>query len=95
MILVRNSERRSSRKSFGIGKIVSTVLGESRGENKELAYGCPGLSYWKRTSLVDGFNRKTLTAIIKGVRESALAARLIDPKVFDAGIRYLCRTSRM
>jgi ubiquinone/menaquinone biosynthesis C-methylase UbiE len=46
-----------------------------------------------RPALVDGFTRKTFTAMIEGVRESALGAGIIDPKFFDAGIRDLHRTT--
>lgn len=43
--------------------------------------------------LVDGFTRKTFTAMIEGVREAALAGRIIDPDTFDKGIRDLYRTA--
>jgi SAM-dependent methyltransferase len=46
-----------------------------------------------RPELVDGFTRKTFTAMIEGVREPALAAGLIEPERFDAGIRALYRTA--
>jgi SAM-dependent methyltransferase len=46
-----------------------------------------------RPELVDGFTRKTFTAMIEGVREPALAGGLIDPERFDAGIRALHRTT--
>jgi ubiquinone/menaquinone biosynthesis C-methylase UbiE len=46
-----------------------------------------------RPDLVDGFTRKTFTAMIEGVRESAIAAGLIQPEHFDAGIRDLHRTT--
>ena len=46
-----------------------------------------------RPDLVDGFTRKTFTAMIEGVRESAIAAGLIEPEVFDAGVRDLHRTT--
>jgi SAM-dependent methyltransferase len=46
-----------------------------------------------RPELVDGFTRKTFTAMIEGVREDAIAAGLIDPERFDAGIRDLYRTA--
>lgn len=46
-----------------------------------------------RPALVDGFTRKTFTAMIEGVRESAIAARIVDPSVFDTGIRDLYRTT--
>lgn len=43
--------------------------------------------------LVDGFTKKTFTPMIQGVRESALAAGLIDEETFDEGIRALLRTT--
>ena len=46
-----------------------------------------------RPELVDGFTRKTFTAMIEGVREDAIATGLIDPARFDAGIRDLYRTA--
>lgn len=46
-----------------------------------------------RPELVDGFTRKTFTAMIEGVRDPAIAAGLIDPASFDAGVRALHRTT--
>jgi len=46
-----------------------------------------------RPDLVDGFTRKTFTAMIEGTRESAIAAGLIEPERFDAGARDLHRTT--
>jgi SAM-dependent methyltransferase len=46
-----------------------------------------------RPDLVDGFTRRTFTAMIEGVREPALAAGLIEPERFDAGVRDLHRTA--
>jgi len=46
-----------------------------------------------RDDLVDGFTRKTFTAMIEGIREAALSAGLIDPASFDAGVRDLHRTT--
>jgi hypothetical protein len=46
-----------------------------------------------RPDLVDGFTRKTFTAMIEGIRESALAAGLMDPERFDAGVQALHRTT--
>jgi SAM-dependent methyltransferase len=46
-----------------------------------------------RPDLVDGFTRRTFTAMIEGIRESALAAGLIDAEVFDTGVRDLHRTT--
>jgi SAM-dependent methyltransferase len=46
-----------------------------------------------RPDLVEGFTRKTFTAMIEGVRESAIEAGIADPETFDAGIRDLHRTA--
>jgi SAM-dependent methyltransferase len=46
-----------------------------------------------RPALVEGFTKKTFTAMIEGVRESALEAGIIDETTFDAGIRALYRTA--
>jgi SAM-dependent methyltransferase len=46
-----------------------------------------------RPDLVDGFTRKTFTAMIEGVRERAIAAGLTDADAFDKGIRDLQRTT--
>ena len=46
-----------------------------------------------RPDLVDGFTRKTFTAMIEGVREPAIAVGLIEPERFDAGVRDLHRTT--
>jgi SAM-dependent methyltransferase len=67
---------------------------------KEAGYGevrvSPRMVYVDagRPELVDGFTRKTFTAMIEGVREAALDADLIDPATFDAGIRDLHRTTQ-
>ena len=46
-----------------------------------------------RPRLVDGFTRKTFTAMIAGVRKSAIEAGLTDPESYDAGIRDLHTTA--
>jgi trans-aconitate methyltransferase len=46
-----------------------------------------------RPELVDGFTRRTFTAMIEGVRGPALAAGLSDAARFDAGVRDLHRTA--
>lgn len=46
-----------------------------------------------RPQLVDGFTKKTFTAMIEGVRRSALQAGLIEADLFDRGIRDLYRTT--
>lgn len=46
-----------------------------------------------KPALVEGFTRNTFTAMIKGVRESALSAGIIDQDTFDKGIEDLYRTT--
>jgi SAM-dependent methyltransferase len=46
-----------------------------------------------KPALIDGFTRKTFTAMIEGVREPALQAGIIDPAAFDQGVRDLHRTA--
>jgi ubiquinone/menaquinone biosynthesis C-methylase UbiE len=45
--------------------------------------------------LVEGFTKNTFTAMIEGVRESSIAAGLIDEDTFDEGIKGLYRTTEM
>jgi hypothetical protein len=47
-----------------------------------------------RPDLMQGFTRKTFTAMIEGVRAPAIAAGLTTPRRFDSGIRALYRTTR-
>jgi SAM-dependent methyltransferase len=46
-----------------------------------------------RPDLVEGFTRNTFTAMIEGVRESAVKAGIIEQQVFEAGVRDLYRTT--
>jgi ubiquinone/menaquinone biosynthesis C-methylase UbiE len=46
-----------------------------------------------KPELVDGFTRKTFTAMIEGVRGDAIGAGIIEPGRFDEGIRALYRTA--
>ena len=46
-----------------------------------------------KPELVEGFTKKTFTAMIEGVRESAIKAEIIEPQVFEKGIRDLYRTT--
>ena len=46
-----------------------------------------------RPDLVDGFTRRTFTAMVEGVRDGAIAAGLTDAASFDAGVRDLNRTT--
>jgi SAM-dependent methyltransferase len=75
-----------------IGRQVYPLLVESGFEAVRVS---PRMVYVdsSRPELVDGFTRKTFTAMIEGVREPALAAGLIDAESFDAGVRDLHRTA--
>jgi SAM-dependent methyltransferase len=46
-----------------------------------------------RPALVDGFIRKTFTAMVEGVAEQAMRAGLMDPTSWGKGIRDLYRTA--
>jgi SAM-dependent methyltransferase len=46
-----------------------------------------------RPRLVDGFTKKTFTAMVEGVREAAIESKLVEPERFDEGIRDLTRTA--
>ena len=46
-----------------------------------------------KPELVEGFTKKTFTAMIEGVRESAIKAGIIEQDVFDKGIKDLYRTA--
>lgn len=46
-----------------------------------------------KPELVDGFTKKTFTAMIEGVRSDALKAEIIDQTTFDQGIEDLYRTA--
>ena len=46
-----------------------------------------------KPGLVDGFTKKTFTAMIEGVRDAALGAGLTEPDIFDQGIQDLYRTA--
>jgi ubiquinone/menaquinone biosynthesis C-methylase UbiE len=43
--------------------------------------------------LVEGFTKKTFTAMTEGVRQAAIDAGLVQPEVFDQGIRDLGRAA--
>lgn len=46
-----------------------------------------------RPQLVEGFTRRTFTAMVRGVRAAAIAAELATPERFDRGIAGLERTA--
>lgn len=47
-----------------------------------------------KPELVEGFTKRTFTAMIEGVREKALAAGIVEESVFDQGIQDLHRTTK-
>ncbi len=46
-----------------------------------------------KPDLVEGFIRRTFTAMVEGVRERTLAAGITTPDAFDIGTRALYRTA--
>lgn len=46
-----------------------------------------------RPELVEGFTKKTFTAMIEGIRQPAIESGLIDAQTFDSGIKALYRTT--
>ena len=46
-----------------------------------------------RPELVEGFTKRTFTAMIEGVREPAIEAGIVEEHVFEQGIRDLYRTA--
>jgi ubiquinone/menaquinone biosynthesis C-methylase UbiE len=46
-----------------------------------------------RPALVEGFTKLTFTAMVEGVREPAIAAGMLTPGEFDAGVADLYRTA--
>jgi ubiquinone/menaquinone biosynthesis C-methylase UbiE len=46
-----------------------------------------------KPELVEGFTKKTFTAMIEGVREAALKSGLMEQTIFDQGINDLYRTA--
>jgi SAM-dependent methyltransferase len=46
-----------------------------------------------KPAMVDGFTRKTFTAMIEGVRAAAIEAGLMSPRDFDRGVADLYRTA--
>lgn len=75
-----------------IGRRLYPLVVEAGFENVEVT---PRVVYVdaSRPALVEGFTKRTFTAMVEGVRACALAARLIDEATFDRGIRDLYRTA--
>lgn len=46
-----------------------------------------------KPGLVEGFTKNTFTAMIEGVRQSAIQAGMMDPALFEQGIKDLYRTT--
>ena len=46
-----------------------------------------------KPELIERFTKKTFTAMIEGIRESAIKAGMIEPQVIEKGIRDLYRTT--
>jgi ubiquinone/menaquinone biosynthesis C-methylase UbiE len=46
-----------------------------------------------RPELVEGFTKKTFAAMIEGIRQSAIKAEIVEPEVFEKGIRDLYQTA--
>ena len=46
-----------------------------------------------KPQMVDGFTKKTFTAMIEGVREQAINSGIIEQDVFNQGIQDLYRTA--
>jgi ubiquinone/menaquinone biosynthesis C-methylase UbiE len=46
-----------------------------------------------KPELVEGFTKNTFTAMIEGVRESAIKAGIVEQHIFEKGIRDLYRTT--
>jgi SAM-dependent methyltransferase len=46
-----------------------------------------------RPEFVEGFTKRTFTAMIEGVRDAAIEAKMTNPELFDQGISDLYRTS--
>jgi SAM-dependent methyltransferase len=61
----------------------------------EAAHVSPRMVYVdsSRPHLVEGFTKKTFTAMVEGVRELAIESKIVKPELFDAGVRALYRTA--
>ena len=76
-----------------IGRQLYPLLTQSRFDRVRVS---PRMVYVdaSRPHWVDGFTRRTFTAMIEAVREPAIAAGLIEPDRFDAGVQALHRTTQ-
>jgi len=83
------------RRSGGNAKIGRELYPLLRSAGYENVRVSPRMVYVdsSRPGLVEGFTKKTFTAMIEGVREAALAAGITEQGAFDSGIRDLYRTA--
>lgn len=84
--------QRASGGNANIGRELYPLLRQARFADVSVS---PRMVYVdaSRPRLVDGFTRKTFTAMIEGVREAAVRAAMITAARFDEGIRALYRTA--
>jgi SAM-dependent methyltransferase len=84
--------QRASGGNANIGRELYPLLRQARFADVSVS---PRMVYVdaSRPRLVDGFTRKTFTAMIEGVREAAVRAAMISAARFDEGIRALYRTA--
>ena len=75
-----------------IGRELYPLLVEAGFDNVRVS---PRMVYvdGSQPALADSFTRKTFTAMVEGVRDRVIAAGLIEPERFNAGIKALYRTS--
>jgi ubiquinone/menaquinone biosynthesis C-methylase UbiE len=75
-----------------IGRELYTLLTQADFQNVRVS---PRMVYVdsSKTQLVDGFTKRTFTAMIEGVREQAINSEIIEQHVFDQGISDLYRTA--
>jgi SAM-dependent methyltransferase len=75
-----------------IGRALYPLLTDAGFRNVEVS---PRIVYAdaSRPGLVEGFTKNTFTAMVEGVRERALAERLIDETAWQKGIEDLHRTA--
>lgn len=84
--------QRASGGNANIGRELYPLLRQARFADVSVS---PRMVYVdaSRPRLVDGFTRKTFTAMIEGVRDAAVRAAMITAERFDEGIRALYRTA--
>ena len=75
-----------------IGRQLSPLLGSAGFDSIRVS---PRMVYAdaSRPKMVEGFTRKTFTAMIEGIREAAIQAKMIEAEEFDKGIRDLYRAA--